>query len=121
VIEELRASRDLLTFTDDWDGQGALGYSEETWIRAARLLSELSSLVAQDRNAVLGEFEIQPGANGALNIDWNLGGLQLLIVVPAEPAKVAQFYGDDGKGERKVRGELGRPNEVQALAVWLRE
>ena len=49
------------------------------------------------------------------------GNRELLVTVPEDPAKDAPFYGDDGRGGRKIKGSLDPSAPNRWVVAWLAE
>ncbi len=115
VIEE---SRHLLELGDDWDGEGGLGYAEETWSRAIRFLTDnVLRLQHLTQQSVIIPF-IDPGPYGSIDIHWRTDKCELLINVPQESDKPLGFYGDNF-GSSSIKGKLDTSENNEWIMLWL--
>jgi hypothetical protein len=121
VAQALEASRSLLELESDWDGEGAAGFSEQTWRRAADFVARGTTQLLERNGIVTDDIEIMPATGGGLGIDWRTATRELLVTVPVELTKDALFYGDDGAGRRKIKGTLDTSAPNRWLTEWLAE
>jgi hypothetical protein len=121
VATAVLESRKLLELDDDWDDDGAAGFTEATWHRAACFLVRNAVTLACKHGPSVGDVEILPGSNGGLDIDWRLGDRELLIVVPSDPKSEARFYGDNGREGRQIKGTLDTSDVPAWLLMWMTE
>jgi hypothetical protein len=119
LIAAIETSRYLLAFGDNWDENGTIGFTELTWKRAAQVLINVVTEVARTQGVTATSTEILPSSAGGLDIDVRLKDRELLISIPADPAKPARFYGDDGRGDVQVKGTLDTSNIPEWLSMWM--
>lgn len=119
LAEAIEQSRSLLDLEDDWDGEGTPSYAEDTWRRTVDFLVRYAKTLWEQRGIAAEDVEILPDTEGALAIDWRVGGREMLIRVPAEPTLEASYFGDDGSGRRKTKGTLDTSALVQSFVWWL--
>src|SRR6266511_2159298 len=116
--EAIEQSRSLLSLNDDWDGEGALGYNEATWSRAADLLRNSARRFREVHPVIVPVPMILPGPDGSIDLHWKLRQRELLLNIPAEPAELANFYGDDRTGQT-IKGFLNPADPHEWLLMWL--
>jgi hypothetical protein len=114
VINE---ARQILQYLDNWDGEGAARYSLETFERAESFLNAHSGFLRQF------DFElpipnIGAGPNGSIDLHWKSPNWELLVNIPADPTKMATFYGDN-YGVQKIKGSVDPKTYNLGLAAWL--
>jgi hypothetical protein len=106
---------------EDWDGEGAPAYGEETITRATGFLLSFIRDVYDSYHLRLPLPKILPGPDGSIDIHWKGADFELLLNIPPND-KYAQFYGDNKFGE-SVKGviniDLSYPNV--GLILWLRD
>jgi len=114
----IRESRSILQLKDDFDGMGSTHYTEEVWQRAARFVR----LQWGEHFRVFGEPmplpEIEPGPRGSIDIYWETPDFDLLVNIPSDPQKEAEFSGDRN-GKRKFDGTLDTSLPNRGLVSWL--
>ena len=113
--EEIKHSRRILDFKENWDGEGSPAYREETWARAVEFTKKLVDLLLIDVPPIEDSPEmlvpeILPGPNGSIDLDWENERFDLLINISVE-GNLADFYGD-AYCENKVKGQVNieKPN-----------
>lgn len=119
VAHAIEKSRELLQLPQDWDDEGAVRISEDTWERAADFLAR-QALCVWERGRLFPVPDITPTPDGGIDLHWDKPLYELLIHLSADPKVAADFYGDDrGAGLATIRGQLdpGRCNE--GLVLWL--
>ena len=121
VADAIEQSRTLLDLDDDWDDEGTPDYAEETWNRAVGFLARTATRLWEQYGARPAIVEVLPGAHGSIGLDWRAPGRELLVTIPADPAREAPFYGDDGSGGRKIKGALDLSSPNPTLLAWLAE
>lgn len=121
VRDAAAASQEFLKLPPNWDGEGAVAISEATWQRAADFVLRISTELCDRFQAPPSVPDISPVPDGSVDLDWRFNGHELIVNVPAEAKATAGYYGDDGTGERSIKGKLD-PNAVnQWLLFWLTE
>jgi hypothetical protein len=119
TLEVIESSRWILDLEDDWDEQGAEGYSEATWGRACGFLARQATLARRSLGRDLPAPAILPGPKGSIDLHWKTRRFELLVNIPREEAKPATFYGDD-YGTLCIRGNLNTSEEILGLVgFWL--
>ncbi len=110
--KEIKRSRSLLEYEDDWDGEGSIGYEEETWTRAVEFL----------RREQMGRFvvpSILPGPEGSFDVVWRQAAARLYMNFPRDDTK-AVFFGTD-VGET-IRGSSDTSRQIHSgLIAGLKE
>lgn len=87
LLEEIEYSRRILTWEDDWDGNGSIAYQEATWRRAVDYAKETVAL-GQDTP------HIYPGPDGSIDLLWQTTEYILLMNVPVDPDEPTTAYGE---------------------------
>jgi len=111
-------ARWILDLVDNFDGRGSPRYSEETFERAVAFVK----LQWQEYLRLNGDSmplpEIQPGPRGSIDVFWDHPGLNLLVNIPADARRPAEFSGDN-QGERRFDGTLDPAQPNRGLVSWL--
>jgi hypothetical protein len=116
---EVERSRSILLLENDWDGEGSIGYAENTWLRATRFLECGASALAERCEVDLPVPRIGPGPEGSIDLHWHWPGRELLVNVPPTEDEPITFYGDDGAGVAAIRGEVAKCSSNLWLMEWL--
>jgi len=111
-------SKSILRLESDFDGRGSPHYSEATWQRAVQFVR----LQWEEYARLFGEPmplpELQPGPHGSIDVYWKTPDFDLLVNIPADPKKEAEFSGDRN-GKRKFDGTLDPARPNRGLVSWL--
>ncbi len=98
VAGAVQRSRYLADLGDNWDGEGAKGYSRETWKRTAEFAIRHANLMLTLLGATMPPPSVGPADMGSIDLFWRLQGRTLLINFPADPKAPATFYGETDSG-----------------------
>jgi hypothetical protein len=121
IEEEIGRSRRILDLPEDWDEEGAVGYSEDTWARAIQYLRRQALACWFHQGVAIPRPRIGPGPAGSIDIHWQTASYELLINVPRDESARATFYGDD-YGALSIKGTFdpsAQPAGHLALVSWL--
>jgi hypothetical protein len=119
LAETLRKARELTGLADNWDDEGSLGYSIETWRRVRRFLLLQSSLSAKVFQMELPIPQINPADQGSMDVFWRLPRRQLLVNFPKQSESPITYYGRDETGRNTVTGRTQDSDPRQDLVAWL--
>jgi hypothetical protein len=111
-------SRAILDLENDWDGEGGVGYSETTWLRATDFLRENALRLWQMKGVWPAVPFIEPGPNGSIDLHWRTSKRELLINIPSDPNQPAGYYGDNFASET-IKGKLDISENNEWIMVWL--
>lgn len=120
IAKAIERSQRLVSFEENWDCEGGLGYSTETWQRAAIFLAESACALLKVSTSRVPTPTIGPGPNGSFDILWKTKGRYLLVNIRGddEPG-IAGFYGDDGNGNLAIEGTFDVTTPQVWLLMWL--
>lgn len=118
IEEAISDSRSLLDLHDNWDGEGAVGYSAETWERAVHLIRKFAQL-SFHQGYFLARPTITPADSGSIDIHWKDRNRELLINIPADQDEPATYFGRTPTGEDSTRGKIGGEISRLDLVDWL--
>lgn len=120
IGQQVEQSRSMLSLEDNWDGEGSVGYNEETWQRAARVVVDSALRSWKTHRRVPPTPVISNGPDGSIDIVWRSSHRKLLLNVPEDPQDVATFYGRDlERGHSVVQGETDPLQNNEWLLGWL--
>ncbi len=115
---EIEQAKRILELEDDWDGEGSLGYSEDTFNRAITFLTTHVERLWDTYSIPLPIPRIGPGPDGSIDLHWKQPSWELLVNIPADANEMATFYGDNYAAQ-KFRGSLDPKNFNLGIATWL--
>lgn len=111
-------SKSILDLKEDWDGEGALAYSNEVWERAVRFVRRYALKSYERFGSIVNAPRILPGPNGSIDVHWKEKNFELLVNIPTDPKELASFYGDDYSAAR-IKGTFDPESENVGLIFWL--
>lgn len=106
-----------LDLVDEAEDEDIGRYSKATLERAAAFLIMHADFLAQ-YDLSLPIPTIGPGPNGSVDLHWKRRSWELLVNIPAEPTRMATFYGDN-YGVQKIKGSVDPKICNVGLAAWL--
>ncbi len=115
---EIEQARRILELEDDWDGEGSLGYSEDTFNRATEFLTTYVEGLRDLYGIRLPIPRISAGPDGSIDLHWKQPTWELLVNIPTDINEMATFYGDNYETQ-KVSGSLDPKNFNLGIATWL--
>lgn len=122
VAEVVADAHRIVDLPDDWDGEGGLGCTQETWELAQDTVLAHTRRLWECHGKVVVPFRIIPDLEGGIDVHWRCLPFELLLNVPANPAEPITFFGNnrDRHTTCKTSGEL-LPGETVNLGViaWL--
>ncbi len=122
LAETVRSSRSITQLEANWDGEGSMGCTEETWRRAAMIIVKNSLQVWRTCRKTVAPPRIMPDLEGGIDIHWEDATYELLLNVPSDRSEPATFFGNNrtNPDAEKTFGQLG-PEECSRLGVatWL--
>lgn len=118
IENAIEASRILLELEDDWDEEGGVGYSEETWKRTTQFIRKTALLFKNEYGKWVNAPKITPGPDGSIDVRWKTDKRSLLVNFPASETKPVDYFGSD-KGIDTVKGTLNLSLQNHWLLHWL--
>ena len=103
------AKERLLALEDDWDGEGAPAYSEQTIEAAAGFFYQLV-----EKSELATQVRILPASEGSIDLHWKTAQFELLVNF--HPDGSVSYYGDD-YCENAIQGKTRPKPEV--IACWM--
>ena len=103
------AKERLLALEDDWDGEGAPAYCEQTIEAAAAFFYQLV-----EKSELATPVRILPASEGSIDLHWKTARFELLVNF--HPDGSVSYYGDD-YCENAIQGKTRPTPEV--IACWM--
>jgi len=121
VLQSLHTAFDQalvrLPSEDDWDGEGSVGYAEETIERARQFLVGAARRLWEAYGLALPLPQVGAGPEGGIDLHWEFDGREALVTVPPPGDETIGYYGDDPK--TKVKGEFVSGPDADWFFAWL--
>ncbi len=96
IYEEINLSRYIIDcFSNDWDGDGAIGVNKSVYLEAVSFLVIYSKELLFKKGIIIDSPEINPVINGSIDLSWRTTKARLLINFNLKgDSTIAKFYGD---------------------------
>jgi hypothetical protein len=117
TYKAIERSRYIEQLRDNWNDEGAAGYTRLTWRRTAWFVA-VQAKAARDASVSIGAPTIAPADHGSIDIHWQTSDRNLLINVPADAQRPATYYGASRGGET-TSGLLDTQTARLDLLLWL--
>lgn len=118
IIKAIDLSKSILDLQDDWDGEGSPGYSKTTWDRMRKFLLSHAQAMRNHLGISIPVPQILPGPDGSIDMLWKRDEYELLVNIPSDPNRFANFYGDD-RDKTSVKGSIDPAKTNQGILSWL--
>lgn len=93
LIAILEKAKYILRLEEDWDDEGAMPYSIDSWKAGAQFLISFYSWLHVNAKGSLHNPKMHHGPNGTIDIAWNEDNFRLFINIDKEN-NVGTFYSD---------------------------
>lgn len=114
IAHKIQESRRILEIEDNWDGEGSVGYSVETWEKAVSFLRVLEDTL----HVALDAPDILPGPDGSIDLHWLTEQYEMLVNIPSE-GDVATYYGDN-YSSNSIKGSIAISGVDSFVFLWLK-
>jgi hypothetical protein len=121
IKDAISKSADLQNLKEDWDSDGATGVSQIVYDTAIELLLNYSKAVLDFSDIAIKAPEITAGRDGSIDLDWKTPNSELLITILNTPELNIHYYGDDGNGNKIIKGFLNNLSVDEDLSYWMRK
>ena len=119
--QEVIRARQTLPSNDDWDGEGAPGFKEQTIDAAAAFLRQQADLALRNSGVMIDIPILAPGpGDGSVDVFWNKDYYQLLVNISADLSDTIAYYGCDlPRCDNEIQGTVDRHDPSIELTYWL--
>ena len=114
----INKSRWILDLVPDWNDEGALIVSKQTWKRASLFLWRHIQEVFDSTGKMLDIPNITPNPDGGIGYYWKTARYELLINIPPTPEDLVGYYGDDKDWANRVKGKTSQSVVDIKLISW---
>ncbi len=96
LIPIIEKSKRMLELDDDWDDEGSIGYTQETWDKSIQFLIDYNMWYLKIYNRLLEVPKIYIGPKGGIDIIWENTNT-LFIYLNKEVTRIDYYFtkGDD--------------------------
>lgn len=116
-----KVSQTILNYPNNWDGEGAETFKEETWERSVKLLKNiLYNIWEALKNFSLPS--ILPVPDSSIDIHWDTNIFELLINIPSKSKELIHYSGEpNGHPENEIEGRCIDELVELVLTNWLKK
>lgn len=115
ILEKnINESKYILELGDDFDGEGSIGYSVETWTRAILFISKQFNYFFKKFNIILPSPKIFHGPDGSIDMLWKQNEKIVLLNFPFNEIEKITFSASNANGDN-VKGYLMADSNSDSL------
>jgi len=118
IVLAIETSRNILELKENWDGEGALPFSQKVWEKAVTFLALLAKEALERLNIIVDAPRILPSAEGSIDLHWKTDSYELLVNIPQNGAP-ASYYGDNTIGNMPIKATCDASKPDRKLISWL--
>ncbi|MES2388698.1 MAG: hypothetical protein V4543_11910 [Bacteroidota bacterium] len=122
VGAHLTKATEILTFSDNWDDDGANATDADTFFQAADFLQAYSGTIFRRFGAVLVKPYVDITRDGSVSIRWETESGVMFIIFKKWPAEFAYFYAErrsDKTAFESTAVKIGAAPD-DSLVQWMR-
>jgi len=119
LAEQIRQSAYILEYEDNWDDEGSIAYSKQTYRAAINFAIKYSKEIWEEEFVLIDTPKILPGPEGSIDLLWDKQTYRLLINVHPHPKQTASFYGDNRTSVPKIKGDFRLSDESERAIMLL--
>lgn len=120
IYETIIESYALSKFTEDWDGDGAIGFNELIFERAITILIKYADYLLNTFDTCILSPEINLARDGSIDLEWRIEKNILLINVLNTDELHVQYYGHNMITDTIIKGTLKSFDINESLCFWMK-
>jgi hypothetical protein len=115
----IQSALGIVQLKDNWDSEGSVGYSLETYNRMKSFLMANYAFARDVYSEVLPIPAIDPADNGSFDVFWKLEDRTLLLNFPAHNDAPVTYYGSSSDADNTIAGRTKPDQKRPDLVAWL--
>ncbi len=119
ILNEIEVSSNIIDLDKNWDDEGALQISYETWEKATLFISNYSKWIYNNQNIIISEPDIAAVSDGSIDLTWSSKQARLLVNIK-EAETTASYYGDYFTENNNIKGNIPINEINEFFAYWLK-
>lgn len=119
ILNEIEDSSNIIDLDKNWDDEGALQISFNTWEKATLFISNYSKWIYNNQNIVISEPDIAAVSDGSIDLTWYSKQARLLVNIKAIET-AASYYGDYFTENNNIKGNIPINEINEFFAYWLK-
>ncbi|UOB19373.1 hypothetical protein [Abyssalbus ytuae] len=122
IYEEINFSKEILSFSNNWDGEESLAISQDIYFKTINFLVEYSVFIFNNLGTIINSPEINPGRNGDMFLSWRTEKARLAVNIEKnkEGTYLASYYGDLKLNKEPIKGNVIIGKVSDYLAYWMK-
>jgi hypothetical protein len=118
VFSTIEKSKSILNLQDNWDDEGAIAPTSNTWSRATKFLRSNALKCYERTHIEIIPPDINAVGDGTIDLHWRKYERSLLINIKRDPDLPATFYGSDSK-KNEIEGSFDLQGKNEWILMWL--
>ena len=119
ILNEIENSSNIIDLDKNWDDEGALQISFNTWEKATLFISNYSKWIYNNQNIIISEPDIAAVSDGSIDLTWSSEHARLLVNIK-EAKTTASYYGDYFTENNNIKGNIPMNEINEFFAYWLK-
>lgn len=119
ILNEIENSSNIIDLDKNWDDEGALQISFNTWKKATLFISNYSKWIYNNQNVIISEPDIAAVSDGSIDLTWSSEHARLLVNIK-EAETTASYYGDYFTENNNIKGNIPMNEINEFFAYWLK-
>jgi|GEM_PF-3831411 len=119
ILNEIEDSSNIIDLDKNWDDEGALQISFNTWEKATLFISNYSKWIYNNQNIIINEPDIAAVSDGSIDLTWSSEQARLLVNIK-EAETTASYYGDYFTENNNIKGNIPINEINEFFAYWLK-
>jgi hypothetical protein len=112
IKDAIDKSEYIYSLSEDWDGEGSVGYKKATWLRAVNFISNYAFETFDSEFTIITSPLIYEGPKGSIDIIWENENFRLGINVP-EDENIPVSYYSDNRGKIYERSTINDVSKIK--------
>src|SRR5690606_12440504 len=122
IREEIESSMEIPKLEDNWDQEGAKKVEDSVYLSSIDFLVNYSTYIYNNSRIIIDAPEINPCADGSIDLSWRSAKLRLLInFKPSADGIKANFYGDLYDPAKSMQGYIDLTQFQNSFAEWMKQ
>ena len=116
-----KVSDTILNYPNNWDGNGAEPFKEDTWERSVKFLKNILFNIWK-KVETIPIPSILPVPDSSIDIHWDTNTFELLINIPSRLKELIHYSGEPNENpENEIEGRCNDDLVELVITNWLKE
>ncbi len=100
LVLEIEKSKYIIDLKDEWDNEGSIGYTIQTWEKAVNYLVKLINKTHLTKGIKISTPKIAHGPNGSIDIFWENNKFNLILNIKSDSDNIS-YFGETNEESKK--------------------